>query len=168
MGLVILTGASGSGKTTIARAIERRYPGLATVFFFDSIGVPSAERRLAEYGSDGEWQRAMTLRWMQRIAAVPQQDRSVLFEGQSRLAFLQEGIVAAGLTDARIVLLDCDDTTRTRRLEVDRRQPELANPTMMNWAKFLRAEAERAGCEILDTSHATLEACIERVCALLR
>jgi hypothetical protein len=168
MPLVVLTGASGSGKTTIARGVEARHPGLATVLFFDSIGVPAAEQMVAEYGSGEAWQRAMTLQWMKHIAAMPAPGHSVLFEGQSRLAFLQEGIVAASLTNARIILLDCDDTTRTRRLEVDRRQPELANPTMMNWAKFLRAEADRAGCEILDTSHATLEACIERVCALLR
>jgi hypothetical protein len=40
--LVIMTGASGSGKTAIARAIEQDHHSI-TVFRFDTIGVPSAE-----------------------------------------------------------------------------------------------------------------------------
>jgi predicted ATPase len=43
MTLIVLTGASGSGKTAIAEAIETRRPGFANVFRFDQIGVPSPE-----------------------------------------------------------------------------------------------------------------------------
>ncbi|MEJ0005736.1 MAG: hypothetical protein WDM77_04950 [Steroidobacteraceae bacterium] len=39
--LVVLTGASASGKTTIALAIETAHPEF-TVLRFDTIGVPSA------------------------------------------------------------------------------------------------------------------------------
>lgn len=155
MRLVVLTGASGAGKTTIAQAVEERHPRLATVLFFDSIGIPSVERMIAEFGSGEAWQRAMTLHW------------NILFEGQSRLSFLKEAIGSSGIADHRIVLVDCDDATRTRRLSVAREQPELANPTMMTWAKFLRAEAQIAGCEVLDTSFLDLDACVERVCSLL-
>ena len=40
MPLVIMTGASGSGKTAIAKAIEVGHPSIS-VFRFDTIGVPS-------------------------------------------------------------------------------------------------------------------------------
>jgi adenylate kinase family enzyme len=50
MRLVILTGASGSGKTTIAERIEQQDAGRTRVFRFDSIGVPSPEERLARWG----------------------------------------------------------------------------------------------------------------------
>jgi hypothetical protein len=60
MRLVILTGASGSGKTAIAETIRLTRPDLAEVLHFDSIGVPSPEERRA-WGPDGAWQRAMTL-----------------------------------------------------------------------------------------------------------
>ena len=166
MQLVILTGASGSGKTAIAEAIRTGRPDLAEVLHFDSIGVPSAEVRQT-WGPDGAWQLAMTLVWMNRIAAMRDARRTVLFEGAMRLAFVREGLRAAGIAEARVILVDCDDATRTRRLVTERRQPELANPEMMNWAAYLRREAKNAGCDVLDTSEVSLEHSVEQVCAYL-
>jgi dephospho-CoA kinase len=167
MRLVVLTGASGSGKTAIAKAVGFERPDLAEVFHFDRIGVPSPEAMVAGWGSGKAWQRAMTLTWMARIAATSGRVRPVLFEGQMRLAFVREGLLAAGIDDARVILVDCDDATRTRRLTANRNQPELANPTMMIWAQFLRREANEAGCEVLDTSQLSLEQSVEKVCAHL-
>jgi hypothetical protein len=170
VGLVILTGASGSGKTTIAERIEQQYPELTRVFRFDSIGVPSREERIARRGAGsgpgGGWQHAMTIEWLARIAseldALP-----VLFEGQMRLSFITEGLATAGIAEARIVLVHCDDATRTHRLRNERNQPDLANPDMMNWAKFLRGEAEAGGFELLDTSKISIEDSVEYVCGRL-
>jgi hypothetical protein len=163
MRLVILTGASGSGKTTIAERIEQRHPELARVFRFDRIGVPSPEERIAGWGSGEDWQRAMTLEWLVRIAAVRNFDLPVLFEGQMRLSFIQEGLAFAGIADARIVLVHCDDATRTHRLCNERKQPELADSKMMMWAEFLRREAETAGFEVLDTSKISIEESVDHV-----
>jgi hypothetical protein len=166
MRLVVLTGASGSGKTAIAEAIRIGRPDLAEVLHFDSIGVPSPEERLA-WGAEGAWQRAMTLNWMDRIAALRGVRRPVLFEGQMRIAFVQEGLLAAGITDARVILVDCDDATRARRLVTNRGQPELANQDMMTWAEFLRRETKESACDVLDTSRLSLDCCVEQVCPCL-
>ena len=163
MRLVILTGASGSGKTAIANAIKAERPRLAEVLHFDSVGVPSSEAMAAGWGSGEAWQRAMTLAWMARIAGMSGRARAVLFEGQMRLAFVREGLLAAGIADFNPMLVDCDDETRARRLIANRNQPELANATMMNWAAYLRREAQEAGYEILDTSRAPLETCVAHV-----
>jgi hypothetical protein len=163
MRLVILTGASGSGKTSIANAIKVESPRLAEVLHFDSIGVPSSEAMVAGWGSGEAWQHAMTLAWMARIAGMSGQVRAVLFEGQVRLAFMREGLSAAGIADFNAMLVDCDDETRSSRLVANRNQPELANVTMMNWAAYLRREAQEAGYEILDTSRAPLEASVAHV-----
>jgi dephospho-CoA kinase len=167
MRLVVLTGASGSGKTAIAEAIAAERPGLAEVLHFDRIGVPSPEAMSTGWGSGEAWQRAMTLSWMARIAAMGGQGRSVLFEGQMRLAFVREGLLAAGICDARVLLVDCDDATRMLRLTKHRSQPDLANPEMMNWAAFLRREAQEARCDVLDTSRRSLRDSIDYVCAQL-
>jgi hypothetical protein len=165
--LVILTGASGAGKTALARHFLKHHAELCDVFFFDSVGVPSLEVMEAEYGSPEAWQRAMTLQWIARIQPILSGDRPVLFEGQMRIAFLQEALSAQQVSGAHIVLVDCDDAVRTERLHLDRLQPELANPTMMNWARYLRREAVETGAEILDTGVLSFEDCVARVNLLL-
>ena len=163
MRLIVLTGASGSGKTTIARVIQARHADRVDALFFDSIGVASPNQMAAEFGSPEGWQRAKTIEWMTRIVTTSHLQRNVLFEGQMRLSFLIEAISAADLPDHHIILLDCDDVTRKRRLVDNRMQPELADSRMMDWARFLRDEARRHQCEIVDTSFATIEASAERI-----
>lgn len=158
MPLVILTGASGSGKTAIAKTIETDHPSI-TVFRFDTIGVPSADV-MASFGTGrqpgGAWQRAMTLQWFERIAPILASGKAVLFEGQMRIAFIQEALTAFTIENARVLCVECDDSTRIHRLTQDRVQPELANESMMGWARYLHQEAIDAGYEILDTTNLSL------------
>jgi energy-coupling factor transporter ATP-binding protein EcfA2 len=165
--LVILIGASGSGKTTIARAIEYRYAEQIEVCHFDQIGVPPVEEMMAEYGSGEEWQRAKTLDWMAKLAQFARSGRRLLFEGQTRLSFLEEGASAAGGLAYIPILVDCDDETRSKRLAFERKQPELADEKMMHWARYLRSEAKRRRCEIMDTSSLSLDEGISYVMARL-
>ena len=157
MTVVVLTGASGAGKTAISDRIAADHGGEIDIRYFDSIGVPPVEEMNALFGSPAGWQQAMTSEWMARIAGTMQPGRPVLFEGQMRIAFLVDAAAAMGLA-CHIILVDCDDETRRRRLTSDRNQPELASDDMMNWAAFLRREAEQAGAEILDTSALSIDA----------
>ena len=156
MPLMVLTGASGAGKTTIASAIEHAHGERVDVFYMDRIGVPSAEDMVANFGSGEEWQRAATRAWMERLAPLLADGRTILFEGQTRFAFLKEAAENAGIANWHGVLVDCDDPTRGIRLASHRGQAELANSHMMNWAAFLRREAIAGGYEILDTTDLSL------------
>jgi ABC-type branched-subunit amino acid transport system ATPase component len=142
MRLVVLVGASGSGKTTIANAIDQRYGDDVRVFYFDRIGVPSVDRMVAEYGSGEAWQRAKTFERMAKLAPLCGSGHGVLFEGQTRLSFVAEAAEAAGITGY--------------------------SPILMNWARYLRREARRSGCQILDTSGIALDQCVACVMAQLR
>lgn len=161
--VIVLVGASGSGKTTIAKAIAERFPEAVEVLFFDSMGVPSPDMMITEYGSIEGWQRAKTFEWMKRLVSIAESGRNVILEGQMRLAFLSEGASAAGLSSYTPILIDCDNATRARRLIVDRQQPELATDDMMNWAAYLRSEAVDVGCDVLETSNLSLEQAISCV-----
>jgi hypothetical protein len=144
---------------------------MCEVRFFDSIGIPSAEimaTYVGDYGPGGGWQRAMTMEWMQRIAPLLNSGKVVLFEGQMRIAFIEEAIAASGITNARIVLIDCSDSVRAARLTDDRQQPDLANENMMGWGRFLREEAIRGGYEILDTGSTPFSSSLDQLIAYLR
>ncbi len=91
-----------------------------------------------------------------------------MFEGQMRIAFIVEALTVAGISAARIVLIDCDDAIRSARLSVDRGQPELANVNMMRWAQYLREEATRGNYEILNTGVKSFNECVELLKSYLR
>ena len=169
MALVIMTGASGSGKTAIAKAIEEKCPTI-TVFRFDTIGVPTAEV-MASFGGGhlpgGAWQRAMTLRWFERIAPVVATGATVLFEGQMRLAFIHEALTTFGIENARVLCVECDDATRAQRLAHDRLQPELANESMFGWSRYLHREAENLGYGIFDTTGLSVVESVKHVLSIL-
>lgn len=162
--LVLLTGASGAGKTTIARSVENLGLPNCEVHFFDSIGVPSVEQMRREFGPGhepgGAWQRAMTLQWMRRIRTILDRGASVLLEGQMRTAFIREALTENQISSAHVILLDCDDATRAKRLRVHRSQADLANRDMMNWAHYLREEAYAADVRILDTARLPIAECV--------
>jgi len=158
--LIVLTGASGSGKTAISKAVADR--GEIDVYHFDDIGVPPLSRMTADYGSPAGWQRAMTFKWFESLAEAQHAGRNQLLEGQMRLAFLEEAATTTGIAYLPL-LIDCDDETRTHRLSVERRQPELANAEMMIWATFLRREALAKKCAILDTSRLSLDESVRAV-----
>jgi len=160
---VVLIGASGAGKTAIARAIAARCSTAAKVFFFDSIGVPPVEEMIRHYGSGEAWQRAKTIDWMLKLAGEAKAAPRLLLEGQTRFSFLADGAAAAGGLAYTPILIDCDDDTRSRRLEIERKQLELANEDMMLWARYLRKEALAHGYSILDTSALSLPDSIEWV-----
>ena len=156
---VILTGASGAGKTTIAQVIEESHPEIA-VYQGDRLGLPSYEI-LASYGHTdepgGPTQRGFALHWIGVIAEKLKTGKPVLLETQCRIAFLQEALTAQGITNARIILMECSDASRKTRL-YRRGHPELANEQMSEWSRYLHREAEQFGHEIVDTTDVALEA----------
>jgi energy-coupling factor transporter ATP-binding protein EcfA2 len=169
--LVVLTGASGAGKTTLAQAVKQVAESECEVIFFDSIGVPSAGAMKAwgeGHQPGGAWQRCMTLAWFACIARILATGKSVLFEGQMRMAFIMEAIQTYGLTDVVVILVDCDDATRTERLRTHRGQPDLANEQMMGWAQYLREEALSGHCAVMDTGERDHAECVSMILAYQR
>jgi hypothetical protein len=109
----------------------------------------------------------MTLQWIERLAPIVKSGQCVLFEGQMRIAFIEEALAAQNLTNARILLVECSDAIRTSRLTHNRRQPELAHKSMSGWARYLHEEAIQTGCQILDTGTTPLDRGVELIASYL-
>ncbi len=166
--LLFLSGASGSGKTTVVNHIEIRLAHRRFAFLnFDSIGIPSREEMIAQAGSLECWQEQATHQWTARISKDYQSFEIVILEGQANPDFVKSGCIRHGITGLTIVLLDCDWDIRSRRLIHERKQPELATAEMKNWADFLRNQAKQKDIIIIDTSNKSPRAVADEIIALL-
>ena len=166
MHIVVVTGASGAGKTTAVHALDARtVPGLQC-FFFDSIGVPTLDEMRRDYGGGEQWQAWATEQWLRDLDRLDPAIRVAVLDGQTRPSY-----IAAAATALRrrvhTVLLDCDRTERERRLITSRRQPELATTDMAAWAAYLRGQADALGLPVLDTSRLTPDAVADRLMEII-
>ena len=164
--IFFLIGASGSGKTTATKKLEQR--GLANfkILYFDSIGVPSIEEMEAKYGGPEEWQKAKTVEWVRIIKRDFLPDTHILFDGQTRPSFIEKACHENGIKEFEVILFDCSDDERKRRL-VARGQANLADKNMMSWARYLRKECQDRGYIIIDNTHMQIEETVSRLLAHL-
>jgi len=154
--LVVVTGASGAGKTTIAKELERDKIHNLVFCYFDSVGVPSPEVMAKEFGGQESWQRTKTEDWVEMIKNKYLGDEIVLLDGQIRPVFVELACKKQNIENYEVVLIDCSDKVRRERL-IERGHPNLVNSEMMNWAKVLREECGSKGYNIIDTTRLDLE-----------
>jgi shikimate kinase len=161
--ILVLTGASGAGKTTLVRALAARELPEITCYHFDSVGVPSTAEMTAKFGSPEGWQVRMTHEWIARLAANGMDGRVAVLEGQVRPSVVRGAFARAGVRAAQIVLLDCDPDVREERLRGLRQQPDLASAHMAAWAAYLRGQADALDLPILDTTSAPPDVLVDRL-----
>jgi hypothetical protein len=53
-------------------------------FYFDSIGVPTAEVMEREHGGGEKWQAAATAEWLARLSGLSADVRVAVLDGQTR------------------------------------------------------------------------------------
>lgn len=148
--IYFLIGVSGSGKTTAAKELEKTRNDIKFCYF-DSIGVPSNEEMIREYGSLENWQKEKTIEWVKKIKENYLQNDSVLLDAQTRPEFIHIACEQNNVENYQVILFDCSDAVRSQRL-ISRGQPELANENMKNWAKLLRDQCKEYNYNIVDTS----------------
>ena len=168
--IVVVTGASGAGKTAAVSSLEARdLPGVQC-FYFDSIGVPTAEVMERDYGGGERWQAWATIQWLARLAALDSGASVAVLDAQTRPSTVFAAPGAGTSWYPCVVLLDCAAEVRAARLCGARGQPELATARMDSWAAYLRGQADALGLPIIDTTGLTigettarLEALVQRV-----
>jgi len=158
-GILVVTGASGSGKTATVRALEARALSGVRCYYFDAVGVPSAEYR-GSGGPEG-WQAVTTNEWMRRLVADPDGADVYVLDGQTRPSFVRGAVEGNRRAFVRIVLLDCAPAVRHARLVGPRGQPELSSARMDCWAAYLRGQADALNLPIIDTTDLGIDAAVD-------
>ncbi|HJU69550.1 MAG TPA: hypothetical protein VJ650_15020 [Gemmatimonadaceae bacterium] len=166
--ILVVTGASGAGKTATVEALEAR--GIAGVrcFYFDSIGVPSAEVMERDYGGGERWQASATRDWLTRLSRLSQEIRVAVLDGQVRPSVALEAAAQAGNRGVHVALIDCSSDVRAARLRGSRHQPELANARMDQWAAYLRGQADALNLVIIDTTALSVREAADQLEKLVR
>ena len=155
--IVFLTGASGTGKTTLVERMEQDVPTYADYNHFDDIGVPEME----ELKTMVNWQEITTHSWIERLVAE-ENERVVILEGSANIRYIIEGFQKQKYTDYLVLLIDCEESTMVERLQ-QRGQPELANPDMKNWLRYLRNQATKFKVAVIDTTDIKVNEAIQQI-----
>lgn len=166
--ILVVTGASGAGKTEAVRALATRaLPGVSC-FYFDSIGVPTPEEMDRKFGGGEGWQAHATAEWLARIDSDSSKATVAVLDGQTRPSFVFDAADRAPHSTLSVVLLDCSRDARVERLTGARGQPELANERMDNWAVYLRGQADALGLPVIDTTDLSVSATADRLEAIVQ
>jgi guanylate kinase len=147
-----ITGASGVGKTTlVSQLVSNPANQNIKLLNFDSVGVPSTQEMIDQYGSPSEWQRHTTNKWVDKILNK-MDHKKVVLEGSVNIDYIIEAFQTHNFSNYQIILIDCHTQDMIQRLNQDRQQPELANQQMQDWMNFLRKQAEDHSAKIINTS----------------
>jgi RNase adaptor protein for sRNA GlmZ degradation len=160
--IVVVTGASGAGKTATVAALEASAGPGVQYFHFDSIGVPSVEVMERDFGGPEQWQAWATNEWICRLAALTDVRVAVL-DAQTRPSIVFAAATADVSWHPHVVLFDCSPEVRAARLRGPRNQPELVTARMDSWAAYLRGQADALGLPIIDTTDLTIVEAAQRL-----
>ena len=142
--IILITGASGIGKTTIAKYLAEKYQ----VFHFDDIGVPNVDEMISKYGSPEKWQEVATKAWIEKLRKLPG-NGIIILEGSFNPEFASQY--------HKLICLYIDRSIREKRLIKYRNQPELINQNMENFACLLKEKTTILGGVIIDFSKDLLD-----------
>lgn len=116
----------------------------------------------AKYGGPEEWQKAKTIEWVRIIKRDFLPDTYILFDGQTRPSFIEKACHENGTKEFEVILFDCSDDERKRRL-IARGQANLADENMMSWARYLRKECQDRDYLVIDNTLMQIEETVSRL-----
>jgi len=132
--LLVLTGSSCAGKSTLAFAVADRFRDLA-VHDFDEVGVPA--------GADRRWRQRTMERWVRRALEYQGHGVDLLLTAQSPLGEILAVPSATLLDGIAVCLVDVADEVRRDRLAArdPGRWDTPAVDAFLGWAHWHRGHA---------------------------
>jgi hypothetical protein len=104
------------------------------------------------HGGGEAWQASATRQWVGRLATESPPRTVAVLDGQVRPSVVRAALAAFPGLLAEIILIDCSQVERDRRLRELRHQPALASAQMAAWAAYLRGQADALGLALIDTT----------------
>lgn len=158
--IIVLTGASGAGKTTIALKLkELAIPGVESI---------NCDRIKIDTANPGDIQVATLRYWISHLSERRGEDELAVLDTQIRPHRALEVLSQEGVQHMQIVLVDCEPVKRNERLRTERDQPELATQQMDCWAAYLRGQADALNLAIIDTTSDSIDKSVELLAGLVR
>lgn len=153
LSILVLTGASGSGKTSLVSALADTGISNITCINCDRYVLPN-----------GSPEGAQLDHWISQIRLKPEIELAVL-DTQIRPHLALKILNRLGIVFFSVVLVDCNYDQRNARLRDLRGQPELANAQMDCWAAYLRGQADALNLPIINTTTSPVDRSVtELVC----
>src|SRR6185369_11962540 len=90
--ILVVTGASGVGKTTAVKCLEARQRAEIRCFYFDQIGVPSVAVMERDFRGGEGWQAYATRHWISRLASDDLRGYVSVLDGQTRPSFVRAAL----------------------------------------------------------------------------
>lgn len=151
--LLVINGASGTGKTSLAHAISERCPKLVWIHPDELMDTPSM---MPEDILD----RSLALVNVQAASAT------AIIDCQIRPTAMAPLMARHAIDDWRTVLLTCPRLVREQRL-LERGWGDEAFDRIDRWADILLEESTAAGHSVIDTSIRSIESILRAVGATL-
>jgi tRNA A37 N6-isopentenylltransferase MiaA len=130
--MILISGASGSGKTSLLPHLRRMLPEMEVVEF-DLVGVPA--------DADTAWRQRTLEEWIQKALVCQAQGRELLVVGHAQYGEALACPSAPLLSRLAMCLLDCSDPVRIERIRARDGHSKWATMEMLSWASFQRMHA---------------------------
>jgi hypothetical protein len=127
--LLFVTGASGSGKTTIMPGLEKKFPEYS-IHDFDERGVPD--------DADTRWRQEQTEYWINKGIENQNLGQDTIICGGAVYGEILACPSIRQIEGLGVCLLDCSDVERIRRI---RSRGEECTMDMLSWSAWLRVHA---------------------------
>lgn len=150
--VIVLTGASGAGKTTLIKHLSQ-----LAIDGVEGINCDHVQLEITPSGDGSDYQAAILKYWIDRLMADAKQIDIAVLDTQIRPHRAKKELQQMGIINNEIVLIDCDMAVRNARLRKERNQPGLASVQMDCWAAYLRGQADALELPIIDTSQNSIE-----------
>lgn len=161
--ILILTGASGAGKTALTlRLSEQEIAGVECINC-DRVKIDDSKTK-----DPSDYQASILTYWLSHQRNLERRIDLALLDTQIRPHRAREVLRETGILHSEIVLIDCDPEKRNARLHRERGQPELANPQMDCWATYLRGQADASNLPIIDTSDDSINKSLESLRGIVK